>query len=154
MHMPHLNVRDAAKLTGKDRSTLTRAIEKGRLSAARDEAGRYLIDPAELERAFGPLLSADVLDDDRADAEHDDTRASHDAALARELELVREMLDRERTEREHERRSFDEERTFLRGMLEKQTEHVHLLTDQRERRSPSLWARLFRKRHSCVTIRM
>jgi hypothetical protein len=148
MHMPHLNVRDAAKLTGKDRSTLTRAIEKGKLSASRDEAGRYLIDPAELERAFGPLLSADVLDDERIDAEHDGVRAPHDAALARELELVREMLDRERTEREHERRSFDAERTFLRGMLEKQTDQVRLLSDQREqeRRPPSLLSRFFRKK--------
>jgi hypothetical protein len=46
-----------------------------------------------------------------------------------------------------ERRTFDEERTFLRGMLEKQTEQVRLLTDQREReqtRSPSLF-RWFRR---------
>src|SRR3982751_4383056 len=133
--MPQLSVRDAAKLTGRDRSTLTRAIEKGRLSAARDDVGRFLLDPAELERVFGPLLSAEVLNDDRADDEHEDARAVHDPALARELELVREMLERERAERERERRSWEDERSFLRGMLEKHTDQVKLLTDQRERES-------------------
>ena len=130
--MPQLNVRDAAKLAGKDRSTITRAIEKGRLSASRDEAGRFLIDPAELERVFGTLLSPDVLDDDRADVEHDDARAAHEGALARELELVREMLERERLERERERRSWEDERAFMRGLIDKHTDQIKLLTDRRE----------------------
>ncbi len=146
--MPQLNVRDAAKLTGKDRSTITRAIEKGRLSASRDDVGRFLIDPAELERVFGTLLSADVLDDDRTIAEHKDTRAMHDDARARELELVREMLERERIERERERHSWEDERSFMRGLLDKHTDQIRLLTDQRERLSepkPSRLARWFRR---------
>ena len=48
--MPHLSVREAAKLAGKDRSTILRAIDHGRLSATRDEHNRFRIDPAELER--------------------------------------------------------------------------------------------------------
>jgi hypothetical protein len=61
-----------------------------------------------------------------------------------------ELIDCERrTAREplkHARRSFDEERTFLRGMLEKQAEQVRLLSDLREQkpRSPSL-LRWFRR---------
>jgi excisionase family DNA binding protein len=146
--MPQLSVRDAAELTGRDRSTLTRAIEKGRLSATRDDVGRFLIDPAELERVFGPLLSAEVRNDDRTNDKHEDARDVHDLALARELELVREMLERERTERGREQRSWEEERNFLRGMLERQTEQVKLLTDERqqkERHSPTLLSRLFRR---------
>jgi excisionase family DNA binding protein len=146
--MPQLSVRDAAELTGRDRSTLTRAIEKGRLSATRDDVGRFLIDPAELERVFGPLLSAEVRNDDRTNDKHEDARDVHDLALARELELVREMLERERTERGREQRSWEEERNFLRGMLERQTEQVKLLTDERqqkERHSPTLLSRLVRR---------
>src|SRR5215211_4082113 len=79
-HMPHVSVRTAAELTGKDRSTITRAIDAGKLSATRDEHGRFLIDPAELERVFG-LLS--MPSDARTDAVHEHARPLHENALAR-----------------------------------------------------------------------
>jgi excisionase family DNA binding protein len=141
--MTLINVRSAAKLTGKDRSTIIRAIEEGRLSASRDDRKRYLIDPAELERVYGSLRSPDEHSDERSDAvpQSASADAMRAAGLMREVELLREMLDRDR-------RSFDEERTFLRGMLERQTEQVKRLTDERqqkERHSPTLLARLFRR---------
>lgn len=42
----------AAKLTGKGKTTLTRAIQAGRLSATRRADGGYEIDPAELARVY------------------------------------------------------------------------------------------------------
>jgi excisionase family DNA binding protein len=141
--MPYLGTREAAALAGKDRSTILRAIKSGHLSATRDGGG-YLIDPAELERAFGALRHVD------ASAEAVPPLAYADAARAtaeREVELLREMLDRERHSYERDRRTWEEERTFLRGMLDKQSEQMRLLTDQRERdqaRSPSLF-RWFRR---------
>lgn len=42
---------EAAEACGKDRTTLFRAIKKGRLSA-RQEAGTYIIDAAELHRVY------------------------------------------------------------------------------------------------------
>jgi hypothetical protein len=147
--MAQVTVSQAAQLIGKNRSTIIRAIEKGHLSASRHEFGQYLIDPAELERVYGTLRTPDA----RNGSEHHDASVSDDAHQ-RELELLREMLEQERSahartraDHDRERRSFDEERTFLRGMLEKQTEQVRLLTDQREResaRSPSLF-RWFRR---------
>ncbi|WP_135058953.1 helix-turn-helix domain-containing protein, partial [Paracoccus salipaludis] len=50
--MPELSLSQAAKLTGKSKSTINRAIKTGKLSAARHEDGSYSIDPAELSRAF------------------------------------------------------------------------------------------------------
>jgi hypothetical protein len=145
-HMPHVNVRTASELTGKDRSTITRAIDAGKLSASRDEHGRFRIDPAELERVFGSLSMPNGA---RTDAVHEPASPSHENGLARELELVREILERERSTHERERHEWHDERTFLRTMLERQTEQVKLLTDERqrdqERHSPPLWARLFRK---------
>jgi flagellar biosynthesis chaperone FliJ len=86
---------------------------------------------------------------------HGSNEATSDDAHQRELEFLREMLEQERSthartraDHDRERHSWNEERTFLRGMLEKQTEQVRLLTDQRERKwahSPSLLARLFLK---------
>lgn len=44
----------AAKETGKGKSSIHRAIKSGRLSALRHEDGTYSIDAAELFRAFPP----------------------------------------------------------------------------------------------------
>ena len=139
--MTLINVRTAAQLTAKDRSTIIRAIEDGRLSATRDERSRYQIDPAELERVYGKLRSPDAHDDASRDAVPQSASADalRAAGLEREVALLREMLERER-------RSFDEERTFLRGLADKQADQVRQLTDQRdrERHSPSLF-RWFRR---------
>jgi hypothetical protein len=45
----------AAKAAGKSKPTIARAIKAGRLSAGRGADGSYVIDPAELARAFPPL---------------------------------------------------------------------------------------------------
>jgi hypothetical protein len=50
--MAHVGVTEAAKLTGRDPSTIFRALRKGRLSYSKDEAGNRRIDIAELERVF------------------------------------------------------------------------------------------------------
>jgi hypothetical protein len=49
-----LSLGQAAKETGLDKSTISRAIKSGKLSAERQESGRYEIDPAELFRVFSP----------------------------------------------------------------------------------------------------
>ena len=43
---------EAVKITKISRSTLTRAIQAGKISAQRDAAGNFLVDPAELARVF------------------------------------------------------------------------------------------------------
>ena len=135
-HMPTVSVRVAAALAGKDRSTILRAIESGKLSATKSDLGRFLIDPAELERVYGVLHTPSPVQDDETpsgDAHpHTDTVA---------LALVREMLERERSERDRERRQWEEERDFLRTMLERRDEQVKLLADQRQPRA-WLWQRV------------
>src|SRR6185503_17128722 len=46
----------ASQAAGRSKSTILRAIQKGRLSAARTENGGWLIDPSELHRAFPAAL--------------------------------------------------------------------------------------------------
>src|SRR3954462_1180240 len=46
----------AARATGRSKTTIHRAIKSGRLSATRTANG-YEIDPAELERAFRPVTA-------------------------------------------------------------------------------------------------
>ena len=148
--VPHVSVRVAAHLAGKDRSTILRAIKSGVLTATKTELGRLLIDPAELERVYGMLQPAPV--DGEALPEH---APGDTGAAVREIELLREMLERERAHHEEvhgtyerDRRAWEEERAFMRSLLDRQTEQVKLLTDERqrkERHSPTLWARLWRR---------
>ena len=85
--MPELSLSQAAKLTGKSKSTINRSIKTGKLSAIRHEDGSYSIDPAELSRAFNlePQEGAK-----RRDAEPDGTR------LLERIEALEAMLNRER----------------------------------------------------------
>ena len=49
---------DAAKATGKSKTTLHRAIKSGKISANKAVDGSYSIDPAELHRVFPPATIA------------------------------------------------------------------------------------------------
>ena len=85
--MAELSLSQAAKLTGKSKSTINRAIKTGKLSATRHDDGSYSIDPAELSRAFNvePPHSSK-----RSDAQPDGTR------LLERIEALEAMLTRER----------------------------------------------------------
>jgi molybdopterin-binding protein len=48
LSMSHLRVAEAASLLGVSSDTVRRAIDAGRLTATRDEAGRIVVDGAEL----------------------------------------------------------------------------------------------------------
>ncbi len=46
---------EAANAAGKAKSTIFKACKDGVISFSRDERGRFLIEPAELHRAFPPV---------------------------------------------------------------------------------------------------
>lgn len=46
---------EAAAATGKNKTTIQRAIKSGKISASKGEAGSYEIDPSELHRVFHPV---------------------------------------------------------------------------------------------------
>ncbi|PSM54916.1 hypothetical protein C4L39_25745 [Clostridium diolis] len=50
--MAELSLVQAATLAGKSKSTLTRAIKSGRMSAVRRDDGTFGLDPAEVLRVF------------------------------------------------------------------------------------------------------
>jgi hypothetical protein len=128
-----ISVRMAAALTGKDRSTILRAIESGKLSATKSELGRFLIDPAELERVYGTLHPAPA----HSEAVQEDAPLGTGAVM-QELAHLRELLERERAHREElgsmyerDRRAWEDERAFFRDLVGKQGDQLKLLTDQR-----------------------
>ena len=75
--MALLTLGEAARLCGVPKSTISRAIKSGRLSAGRMDDGSYSIDPSELSRVyeFKPEQPA-ATDGEEGSAVHDATGAS------------------------------------------------------------------------------
>ncbi len=154
-----ISAAEAAKLTGVDKSTITRAVKDGKLSAYKDENGRLSIEPAELFRVFPHVSEIDAepvhqnTDASKRVGAENATKASmlSDAfidahhqrfvAVQRELEETRQQRDKEREERERERHTAGETISDLRRRLDaaeeerrkKDAQVTHLLTDQRDK---------------------
>lgn len=136
-----LTLRQAAELTGKSKSTLTRAIKSGRLSASRDREGMYAIDPAELARAY-PFV-------ERPDAQHDahhgaprnrETELDDAAILRLRLSLLVDERDRERAAAEREREQLAETVGDLRMRLDRAEQRISaLISDQSPKKKRPWW---------------
>ncbi len=130
-----LTLNKAAQACQHSKSTLLDAIRSGRMTAPKDDRGRYAIDPAELHRVF-PFLAAGGSTDRTAEpipttrTAMPTTLANRRAeALTREVELLREMLarseenaDRWRTLAERQQGLLEDKRPreargFLRRLL-------------------------------------
>ena len=83
-----IGMTEAAKLTGKQRQTIHKAIKEGRISAVRSEAGEWRIDPAELFRVYPPLSTVN----DNQSTQVDAGLQRVDSGLQREVELLRERI--------------------------------------------------------------
>jgi excisionase family DNA binding protein len=82
-----LTLAEAAAQVGLNRSTLLRAIKAGKISGARDDAGAWHVEPAELFRVFEAVPA-------RSEAEAQPQHALADALVA---ELRAQLADMRRT---------------------------------------------------------
>ena len=57
-------IETAAAAVGRHKNAILRALETGRISAAKDDNGDWQIDPAELHRIYPPLRSGTMRDND------------------------------------------------------------------------------------------
>ncbi len=117
-----LSLLEAANRTGKTKPTLLKAIKRGRLTAAKDEAGQWRLDPAELFRVYPPVNDQGTGEDAPIPA----MQAIELAAVRRERDLLQAQVDdlRQRLDQsEAERREKDRQLTAL-------------LTDQRPQVQP------------------
>lgn len=123
-----MTLSQAAKATGKSRSAVLRAIQKGRISAEKDENGEYAIEPAELFRHY----------------ERAPERAPHSAPVngtphTSEVNSLHQRLEAANEERERERAQLQDTIADLRRRLDASEEErrrtadqLRLLTDQRQ----------------------
>lgn len=128
-----LTLNQAAKTCGRSKSTLLEAIRSGRMSAPKDDRGRYVIDPAELCRVF-PFASQDRFPDRSPEPQPTSFKnqvEQADPTLKREIELLREMLSKAEANADN-----------WRVLAERQQA---LLDDKRPAKSPSLFRFIFGK---------
>jgi predicted site-specific integrase-resolvase len=98
--MALLSISAAARAAGRDRGTIKRYIDTGKISTTEDATGRTVVDTAELMRVFGELKSQG----DVASAVQSEAKQQHNigvvAVLQQELQAARERekaaLERER----------------------------------------------------------
>jgi hypothetical protein len=123
-----LSLSAAARMTGKAKATIHRAVKTGKLSARRDDSGVYHIDPSELARVF-PL---DVRETSQRDAANPSaTPSEQDPLLVQEVAFLKEALARERE-------TVDDLRTRLTRAEDHVRTLAHQAPNQVQPKAPSL----------------
>jgi Lhr-like helicase len=141
--MPELTLNQAAKASKKSKSTISKAINNGRLSAKKDDKGQCQIDTSELFRVF-PAEQEEIREETQ--------KKTHETAI---LEVKITHLERELGSLHKER---ERERASLENQLEREKEQANFwrqqatnfLTHQPETKkmdnkavNPWLWVALF-----------
>jgi len=110
--MAKLNITQAAKAVGKDRTTLQRHIKKGKVSCEIDSNGNKVIDTAELMRAYGEIrnvAASAAVGNDNAKPQH---AVNNTTLLQQQINLLEKQIkvleqdQEERRDREKELREL------------------------------------------------
>lgn len=141
--MPFFTLTQAAKECKKSKSTISEAISSGRLSAAKDDSGRYQIDPSELFRVYPP----NVREPELKTATEPENERIEQAILKQKVGFLERELNREREFINSLERRLDEESLERRRLT--------LLLTHQQKQSPvekvtrsdenHLWKRIFKK---------
>lgn len=122
--MSKISISEAARLTGKPRSTIHRHLDNGKLVKEQDGQGRPVIDVAELERVYGSLRRPDMRQNGATRQSATPERDSVDRTSLVEIEALKRENDLLRDERDDLRRRLDAEGEERRRV-------TAILTDQR-----------------------
>lgn len=91
---------DAAKATGKNRTTIQRAIKSGKISAFKNENGAYEIEPAELHRIFPAIAQHSAQQTKEMKSNSQIQSDTTPETLRIRLEMLEKERDRERAQLE------------------------------------------------------
>jgi len=111
-----MSLNQAAKTCGRAKSTISESIKKGRLSASKDDKGRYQIDASELHRVFPFAINEQTGPDANRTPEPPPNTLENNlknANLEREVELLREMLEKSETNADHWRQMAERQQILL-----------------------------------------
>lgn len=118
------SISQAAKETGLSKSTISRAIKAGRISASRQDDGAYLIEPAELFRVYPRGVAQPLLDARHESVRnpHEETRTtlSHDVEILQvKLAMTEAMLQQEKENSRKQQETVEDLRRRLDAASEK-----------------------------------
>lgn len=135
---------EAAKTTGKNKSTIQRAIKSGKISASKGDSGAYEIDPSELHRVFPPSAAQPIAqhrqsnDTQQSKFAPDISQLQHVIELEKELAIAQERAIGLEAQKDQMAETIDD----LRKRLDSSENRVTvLLTDKRPQ---SFWGRMFK----------
>ena len=129
----------AAKAAGYSKSTLSKAVKSGKLSAKRLEDGSYNIDPAELDRwcsSNGHRNGKNTQLSTPISNEINTEKIPNDSALQKEVEVLREMIEELKSERDYARDQASE-------WKEQAAKVTALLDGTATANRKGFWARVF-----------
>ena len=119
---------EAAKVTGKSKATISKAIKRGSISAAKNDKGAFEIDPAELHRVY-PIN----VDNEQNETPKLTQISSENEGLIRELQARLEAAQERLSDKEAVITDLREDRDKWRQQA------TTLLTDQRPRSFVQRW---------------
>jgi hypothetical protein len=123
----------AARAVGKAKSTLSRDVKAGKISAIRNPDGSLAIDPAELHRVYPPVFHQNGSGNGRSYESQPPANAAGTGFEQREIEQLRERLADKDARLADKDAAIDD----LRHRLDRETEErrrlTAVLTDRRER---------------------
>ena len=122
----------AAKQTGISKTGIARAIKSGRLSATKEENGEYRIDPAELHRVY-PVTGGHEGESVRS------ATPKVDRVLQGQIDVLRELLEQVKDERDDLRRRLDDETKAREGAAAEIRQMTLMLTHQPPAKLVSPW---------------
>lgn len=123
---------EAAKATGKSKATISKAIKSGRISALKDEAGTFQIDPSELHRVYPVTVSSE-----QKETPSNTPRNTENDGLVRELQARLDAAHDRLADKDGVISDLREDRDKWRQQA------TALLADQRPK--SGFWARLIGK---------
>lgn len=100
-----LSLTKAAEEVGISRSALFKAIKNGRVSATKNGKGEFIIDPAELFRAYQPVNKVNV----NLHQPSQQQDIAKETAETVEITMLKQLLKQVESERDDLRRRLDDE---------------------------------------------
>ena len=126
--MPLLTLNQAAREAGKSKATILDAIRNGRLTAPKDEQGRYQIDPAELFRVWPQTIQPPD-----TETETDPAPTMLETALLRQqVAFLERILQGSEDERNDLRRRLDAESAARESAAAEIRRLTQMITQQSE----------------------
>lgn len=136
-----LTLSQAAKETGRSKSTISKAIDTGKLSYIEKTTAGYKLDPSEVFRVF-PMPSNANGENAKIEQSRTHSNDLENDFLKRENTLLREQVERERERVEREREQADYWRQTATMLLSHRPEPPEIKPTGNKEDSP-LWRKLF-----------